>query len=154
MLRLLDMTTLIKDSPNIEKCLFVVDRKAHGRQTREDWSSSVKTSSKEEARRVSDGRANQFNGFHEACVGENPNTAALVRRLLSEDLRGQGPRHTTIQKLGLALDDTSKRNRKRKKNDQPSYKEMLAPLPPPRSPRTLTSSNRAATPEPRKSQTK
>ncbi len=35
---------------------------------------------------------------------------------------------STIQKLGLALDETSKRNKQRKKNDQPTYKEMLAPL--------------------------
>ena len=78
MLRLLDMTTLIKDSPNIEKCLFVADRKAHGRQTREGRSSS-KTSSKGEARRVIAGRANQFNRFQEGRVEENTNTAALVQ---------------------------------------------------------------------------
>ncbi|MFZ4388519.1 MAG: type I restriction endonuclease subunit R, EcoR124 family, partial [Chthoniobacterales bacterium] len=35
---------------------------------------------------------------------------------------------TTIQKLGLALDEGSKRNQQRKKNDQPTYKEMLASL--------------------------
>ena len=34
----------------------------------------------------------------------------------------------TIQKLGLALDDTSTRNKQRKKNDQQTYKEQLAPL--------------------------
>ena len=84
MLRLPDMTTLIKDSPNIEKCLFVVDRKAPDRQTHEDWSSSGKTSSKGEARRVSVGSANQFNKLQEGCVEENTNTASLVRRLLSD----------------------------------------------------------------------
>jgi hypothetical protein len=50
------------------------------RQTREDWSSSDKTSSKGEARRVSVGSANQFNKFQEGCVEENTNTAAIVLR--------------------------------------------------------------------------
>ena len=35
---------------------------------------------------------------------------------------------TTIQKLGLARDEDSKRNLQRKKNDQPTYMEMMAPL--------------------------
>lgn len=35
---------------------------------------------------------------------------------------------TTIQKLGLALDETSTRNKQRKRNDQPIYKELLEPL--------------------------
>ena len=50
-----------------------------------------------------------------------------MRRLLSEDYADKVI-VTTIQKLGLALDETSKRNKQRKKNDQPTYKEMLAPL--------------------------
>lgn len=96
--------TLLKDNPDIEKCLFVVDRKDLDRQTREE-----------------------FNRFQEGCVEENTNTGALVRRLLSEDYADKVI-VTTIQKLGLALDDDSKRNKQRKKNDQPTYKEQLEPL--------------------------
>ena len=54
-------STLLKDNPDIEKCLFVVDRKDLDRQTREE-----------------------FNKFQEGCVEENTNTGALVRRLLSD----------------------------------------------------------------------
>ena len=97
-------STLLKDNPDIVKCLFVVDRKDLDRQTREE-----------------------FNKFQEGCVEENTNTAALVRRLLSEDYADKVI-VTTIQKLGLALDETSKRNQQRKKNDQPTYKELLEPL--------------------------
>ncbi len=96
--------TLLKDNPDIAKCLFVVDRKDLDRQTREE-----------------------FNRFQEGCVEENTNTATLVRRLLSEDYADKVI-VTTIQKLGLALDETSKRNQQRKRNDQPTYKELLAPL--------------------------
>ena len=99
-------STLLKDNPDIVKCLFVVDRKDLDRQTREDWSSSDKTSSEGKARRVSARSANQFNKFQEGCVEENTNTAALVRRLLSEDYADKVI-VTTIQKLGLALDETS-----------------------------------------------
>ena len=97
-------STLLKDNPDIVKCLFVVDRKDLDRQTREE-----------------------FNKFQEGCVEENTNTAALVRRLLSEDYADKVI-VTTIQKLGLALDESSKRNKQRKKNDQPTYKELLEPL--------------------------
>lgn len=97
-------STLLKDNPEIEKCLFVVDRKDLDRQTREE-----------------------FNKFQEGCVEENTNTAALVRRLLSEDYADKVI-VTTIQKLGLALDETSKRNKQRKRNDQLTYKALLAPL--------------------------
>ncbi|MEO6676532.1 MAG: HsdR family type I site-specific deoxyribonuclease, partial [Pseudomonas sp.] len=97
-------STLLKDNPEIEKCLFVVDRKDLDRQTREE-----------------------FNKFQEGCVEENTNTAALVRRLLSEDYADKVI-VTTIQKLGLALDESSKRNKQRKRNDQLTYKEQLAPL--------------------------
>ncbi|MEQ1749762.1 MAG: type I restriction endonuclease subunit R [Prosthecobacter sp.] len=97
-------STLLKENEHIHKCVFVVDRKDLDRQTREE-----------------------FNKFQEGCVEENTNTAALVRRLLSEDYADKVI-VTTIQKLGLALDETSKRNKQRKKNDQPTYKEMLAPL--------------------------
>jgi type I restriction enzyme R subunit len=97
-------STLLKDNPDIEKCLFVVDRKDLDRQTREE-----------------------FNKFQEGCVEENTNTGALVRRLLSDDYADKVI-VTTIQKLGLALDENSKRNQQRKKNDQQTYKEQLEPL--------------------------
>lgn len=73
-------STLLKDNPDIEKCLFVVDRKDLDRQTREE-----------------------FNKFQEGCVEENTNTETLVRRMLSEDYADKVI-VTTIQKLGLALD--------------------------------------------------
>ena len=97
-------STLLKENDSIHKCVFVVDRKDLDRQTREE-----------------------FNRFQEGCVEENTNTAALVRRLLSEDYADKVI-VTTIQKLGLALDESSKRNKQRKKNDQPTYKELLAVL--------------------------
>jgi type I restriction enzyme R subunit len=97
-------STLLKENDHIHKCIFVVDRKDLDRQTREE-----------------------FNRFQEGCVEENTNTAALVRRLLSEDYADKVI-VTTIQKLGLALDESSKRNQQRSKNGQPTYKEMLAPL--------------------------
>ena len=87
-------STLLKDNPDIEKCLFVVDRKDLDRQTREE-----------------------FNRFQEGCVEENTNTAALVRRLLSNDYADKVI-VTTIQKLGLALDDSNTR----------TYKARLEPL--------------------------
>lgn len=87
-------STLLKDNPDIEKCLFVVDRKDLDRQTREE-----------------------FNKFQEGSVEENTNTETLVRRLLSTDYADKVI-VTTIQKLGLALDGTNKRN----------YKERLEPL--------------------------
>ena len=97
-------STLLKLNDHIHKCLFVVDRKDLDRQTREE-----------------------FNRFQEGCVEENTNTAALVRRLRSEDYADKVI-VTTIQKLGLALDEDSKRNKQRKKNDQPTYKELLESL--------------------------
>lgn len=97
-------STLLKDNPDIEKCLFVVDRKDLDRQTREE-----------------------FNRFQEGCVEENTNTGALVRRLLSDDYADKVI-VTTIQKLGLALDENSKRNKQRKKKDLKTYKEQLEPL--------------------------
>lgn len=97
-------STLLKDNPDIEKCLFVVDRKDLDRQTREE-----------------------FNRFQEGCVEENTNTGALVRRLLSDDYADKVI-VTTIQKLGLALDENSKRNQQQKKAGRASYKEQLAPL--------------------------
>lgn len=81
-------STLLKDNPDIEKCLFVVDRKDLDRQTREE-----------------------FNRFQAGCVEENTNTDTLVRRLLSDDYADKVI-VTTIQKLGLALDAGNKRNYK------------------------------------------
>ncbi|MBP9175769.1 MAG: type I restriction endonuclease subunit R, partial [Rhizobiales bacterium] len=53
----------------------------------------------------------------EGCVEANTNTESLVQRLLSDDYADKVI-VTTIQKLGLALDDGKKRN----------YKERLEPL--------------------------
>lgn len=97
-------STLLKENDHIHKCVFVVDRKDLDRQTREE-----------------------FNRFQEGCVEENTNTAALVRRLLSEDYADKVI-VTTIQKLGLALDENSKRNKQRSKNGQATYKEQLEAL--------------------------
>jgi type I restriction enzyme R subunit len=97
-------STLLKDNPDIEKCLFVVDRKDLDRQTREE-----------------------FNKFQEGCVEENTNTHTLVRRLLSTDYADKVI-VTTIQKLGLALDENSRRNVGRKERNQQTYKEQLTPL--------------------------
>jgi type I restriction enzyme R subunit len=83
-------STLLKDNPDIEKCLFVVDRKDLDRQTREE-----------------------FNKFQEGCVEENTNTETLVQRLLSDDYADKVI-VTTIQKLGLALDGNNKRNYKQR----------------------------------------
>ncbi|WP_256843212.1 type I restriction endonuclease subunit R [Rodentibacter rarus] len=77
-------STLLKDNPDIDKCLFVVDRKDLDRQTRDE-----------------------FNRFQEGCVEENTNTYTLVNRLLSDDYADKVI-VTTIQKLGLALKENSK----------------------------------------------
>lgn len=87
-------STLLKHNPDVEKCLFVVDRKDLDRQTREE-----------------------FNKFQAGSVEENTNTEKLVERLLSTDYSDKVI-VTTIQKLGLALDETYKRN----------FKERLEPL--------------------------
>ena len=81
-------STLLKDDANIEKCIFVVDRKDLDRQTREE-----------------------FNKFQEGSVEENTNTETLVRRLLSTDYADKVI-VCTIQKLGLALDSTNTKNYK------------------------------------------
>jgi type I restriction enzyme R subunit len=97
-------STLLKDNAEIEKCLFVVDRKDLDRQTREE-----------------------FNRFQEGCVEENTNTGALVRRLLSDDYADKVI-VTTIQKLGLALDENSKHNKQQKKDGKFTYKDQLESL--------------------------
>ncbi|MCF6130894.1 type I restriction endonuclease subunit R [Flavobacterium wongokense] len=79
-------STLLKENEDIEKCLFVVDRKDLDRQTREE-----------------------FNKFQEGSVEENTNTETLVRRLVSS-AHADKVIVTTIQKLGLALDVTNKNN--------------------------------------------
>lgn len=97
-------STLLKDNPDIDKCLFVVDRKDLDRQTREE-----------------------FNRFQEGCVEENTNTETLVRRMLSDDYADKVI-VTTIQKLGIALDENSKRNQQHKQKGKLTYKERLEPL--------------------------
>jgi type I restriction enzyme R subunit len=106
---------LLKDNPDIEKCLFVVDRKDLDRQTREE-----------------------FNKFQEGCVEENTNTDALVKKLISNDYADKVI-VTTIQKLGLALsfdenakkDVTDPKEAKKEQNKQSrlkKYMELLKPL--------------------------
>lgn len=85
--------TLLKDNPDIAKCLFVVDRKDLDRQTREE-----------------------FNKFQENCVEENTNTESLVRKMLSEDYKDKII-VTTIQKLGIALDPQNRKNYQEKLED-------------------------------------
>lgn len=82
-------STLLKDNPNIKKCLFVVDRKDLDKQTREE-----------------------FNKFQENCVEKNTNTQALVRKMQSNDYADKVI-VTTIQKLGLALDGNNKKDYKK-----------------------------------------
>ncbi len=97
-------STLLKANPAIEKCLFVVDRKDLDRQTREE-----------------------FNRFQEGCVESNTNTAELVRRMLSDDAADKVI-VCTIQKLGLALDENSKRNKNRERRGLATYAEQLDAL--------------------------
>ncbi len=87
-------STLLKENPEIEKCLFVVDRKDLDKQTVEE-----------------------FNRFQEGCVTRNTHTEDLVSRLLSNDYSNKVI-VTTIQKLGLALSGSNKKN----------YKKQLEPL--------------------------
>lgn len=81
-------STLLKDNPDIDKCLFVVDRKDLDRQTRKE-----------------------FNKFQQNCVEENTHTESLVRRMLSDDYADKVI-VTTIQKLGIALDPNYRKNYK------------------------------------------
>jgi len=77
-------STLLKFNDSIEKCVFVVDRKDLDKQTRDE-----------------------FNKFQEGCVEQNANTAVLVSRLESADYADKVI-VTTIQKLGIALDNSNK----------------------------------------------
>jgi type I restriction enzyme R subunit len=95
-------STLLKGNPEIEKCLFVVDRKDLDRQTREE-----------------------FNRFQEGSVEENTNTETLVRRILSTDYSDKVI-VCTIQKLGLALDESNKRGPTT--SLRAGYKARLEPL--------------------------
>jgi len=97
-------STLLKDNPDIEKCLFVVDRKDLDRQTRQE-----------------------FNKFQENCVEENTNTETLIKRMLSTDYADKVI-VTTIQKLGLALDESSKQNKRKIEKGISTFKERLTPL--------------------------
>ena len=97
-------STLLKTNESIHKCLFVVDRKDLDRHTREE-----------------------FNRFQENCVEENTNTAALVRRLQSDDYADKVI-VTTIQKLGLALDENSKHNKKNIAQGRSTFKQRLEQL--------------------------
>ncbi len=96
--------TLLKANPAVDKVLFVVDRKDLDRQTREE-----------------------FNRFQEGCVESNTNTATLVRRLISDDFADKVI-VCTIQKLGLALDENSKRNRTRESRGATSFSTQLEVL--------------------------
>ena len=69
----------------------------------------------------------EFNKFQEGCVEENTNTESLVKRLTSDDYKDKVI-VTTIQKLGLALDDDSKRNQEKRKRDELTFKERLLKL--------------------------
>ena len=97
-------STLLKTNESIHKCLFVVDRKDLDHQTREE-----------------------FNRFQENCVEGNTNTAALVRRLLSEDYADKVI-VTTIQKLGLALDEHSRHNKQKTVQGRSTSKQRLEQL--------------------------
>lgn len=97
-------STLLKANPAVDKCLFVVDRKDLDRQTREE-----------------------FNRFQEGCVEQNTNTSELVRRMLSDDASDKVI-VCTIQKLGLALDESSQRNKSREKRGQATYAVQLEEL--------------------------
>jgi type I restriction enzyme, R subunit len=97
-------STLLKANSVIEKCLFVVDRKDLDRQTREE-----------------------FNRFQEGCVEQNTNTGELVRRMMSDEAADKVI-VCTIQKLGLALDENSKRNRSREKRGLATYTDQLEAL--------------------------
>ena len=97
-------STLLKTNESIHKCLFVVDRKDLDRQTRDE-----------------------FNRFQENCVEENTNTATLVRRLLSDDYADKVI-VTTIQKLGLALDENNTHNHQNIAHGRSTFKQRLEQL--------------------------
>lgn len=81
------VSTLIRELPEVAKCVFVVDRKDLDVQTQQE-----------------------FNRFQQNCVAPNASTQELVVRLASED-RDNKVIVTTIQKLGLALKQPESRRR-------------------------------------------
>ncbi len=98
-------STLLKDNPNIQKCLFVVDRKDLDKQTRDE-----------------------FNKFQKDCVEENTNTKTLIKRLLSTDYKDKII-VTTIQKLSLALGERLPNfDNDKKLKEFKELKEQLKPL--------------------------
>ena len=97
-------STLLKFNKSIHKCLFVVDRKDLDRQTREE-----------------------FNRFQENCVEENTHTTTLVHRLQSEDYVDKVI-VTTIQKLGIALDENSKHNKQNINQGRSTFRQQLKHL--------------------------
>jgi len=97
-------STLLKLNENIHKCIFVVDRKDLDSQTRDE-----------------------FNKFQENCVEENTNTDILVKRMLSNDYANKVI-VTTIQKLGLALNQDSQTTQKDNSEGHDTYRQQLQPL--------------------------
>ncbi len=94
-------STLLKANESIHKCIFVVDRKDLDRQTREE-----------------------FNRFQENCVEENTNTTTLVHRLLSEGYADKVI-VTTIQKLGLALNESSRDSKNDRSEGMSTFRQRL-----------------------------
>jgi len=82
----------------------VVDRKDLDRQTRKE-----------------------FKRFQEGCVEANTNTGFLVQRLISDDAADKVI-VCTVQRLGLALDENSKRNKSREKRGLATYVDQLEAL--------------------------
>jgi len=97
-------STLLKSNEDIHKCIFVVDRKDLDRQTRDE-----------------------FNRFQENCVEENTNTDTLVRRLLSNDYAHKVI-VTTIQKLGIALNQSGESANESTSIDRRTFKQRLQSL--------------------------
>ncbi|MDO4881207.1 MAG: HsdR family type I site-specific deoxyribonuclease [Capnocytophaga sp.] len=93
--------TLLKEDPNIDKCLFVVDRKDLDRQTRDE-----------------------FNKFQEGCVEENASTQELITKMTSTDYADKVI-VTTIQKLGIALAEAKEDNKSSKRKN---YRKELQGL--------------------------
>jgi len=99
-----DASTVVTKNQYICRSVFVVDCKGLDHQRRE-----------------------QFNSSQDGCVQENTSTATLVRRLHYKDYAKKGIA-TTIQTIGLELNQSSNYNSQRKENDQPTFKGQLAPL--------------------------
>ena len=98
-------STLLKDNPDIEKCLFVVDRKDLDRQTREE-----------------------FNRFQEGCVEENTNTARPRAPPPLRRLRRQGHRHAPSRSSASRWTKTASATSRTRSNGKATYKEQLEPL--------------------------